>query len=311
MALALFVGGGCSAFGAPTPTSGSSLARQNGLGEPLTTITPNPATTPTVATTTTNPTVATTTTVATKTTVATTTTNAYAQPDWLGTVVLPLRSDGFGEVRPTPRELIDRRFQAPDLLLRPVGEQFESTIGPIPDEVLARSSWTAGCPVRVGDLAYVTVSFWGFDGEPHTGELIVSAAHAEGVVGAFANLHAGRFPIEEMRVITVAEADPDTPPTGDSNVTGIFECRPVTGGTGWSMHAYGLAVDVNPFHNPYLKRDLVLPELASAYTDRADHRPGMIEPGDLVTKAFAEIGWSWGGEWRTLKDWMHFSVNGK
>lgn len=275
-----------------------------------------PLTTSTLATTTTRlpattlPTLATTTT-ATTTPATVLASPTYAPPDWLGTVVLPLRPDGFGEVRPTPPELIDRRFQAPDLLAPPAGDEFESTISPVPEEVLARSSWTSACPVGVGDLAYATVSFWGFDGEPHTGELIVNAAHAEGIVGAFAKLHALRFPIEEMRVITAAEADPDAPPTGDSNVTGIFECRPATGGTGWSMHAFGLAVDVNPFHNPYLKGDLVLPELASAYTDRAYLRPGMIPRGDPVVEAFAELGWSWGGDWRTLKDWMHFSSNGR
>ena len=69
-------------------------------------------------------------------------------------------------------------------------------------------------------------------------------------------------------------------------------------------------VDINPFHNPYLKGDLVLPELASAYIDRTDVRPGMIQPGDVVVEAFAAIGWAWGGDWNSLKDWMHFSASG-
>jgi len=88
-------------------------------------------------------------------------------------------------------------------------------------------------------------------------------------------------------------------------------CRPAVGSDNWSAHAYGLAIDVNPFHNPYLKGDLVIPELASAYTDREDVRPGMIVAGDVVTEAFADIGWSWGGNWNTLKDWMHFSTTGR
>jgi hypothetical protein len=78
----------------------------------------------------------------------------------------------------------------------------------------------------------------------------------------------------------------------------------------WSQHAYGRAIDVNPFHNPYVRDDLVLPELASAYVDRSDIRPGMVLPGDIVVEAFASIGWEWGGDFKTLRDDMHFSANG-
>ena len=67
---------------------------------------------------------------------------------------------------------------------------------------------------------------------------------------------------------------------------------------------------MNPFQNPYLKGDLVLPELASSYLDRGRVRPGMIEPDGPVVRAFAAIGWEWGGAWRTLKDYQHFSQNG-
>ena len=83
------------------------------------------------------------------------------------------------------------------------------------------------------------------------------------------------------------------------------------GATLFSQHAYGLAVDVNPFQNPYLKGDLVLPELASSYRDRDRHRPGMILADDPVVRAFASIGWTWGGTWRSLKDLQHFSANGR
>ena len=87
-------------------------------------------------------------------------------------------------------------------------------------------------------------------------------------------------------------------------------CRPTTGqSSGFSQHAYGLAIDVNPFHNPYLKGDVVLPELASTYLDRDDQRPGMVTPA--VVRAFAGIGWEWGGDWSSLKDYQHFSQNGR
>ena len=67
-------------------------------------------------------------------------------PDWLGRRPLPLRPDGFGEVQPTPFELIDRRF-APSTYVRRGSSTFESTAGPVPTDVLARSTWQEACPV--------------------------------------------------------------------------------------------------------------------------------------------------------------------
>ena len=103
----------------------------------------------------------------------------------------------------------------------------------------------------------------------------------------------------------------DAPPTGDGNNTGAFACRPTTGASSYSQHAYGLAVDVNPFQNPYLSDDVVLPELASSYLERGLRRPGMIHPVGPVVRAFDSIGWGWGGAWRSLKDYQHFSQNGR
>jgi D-alanyl-D-alanine carboxypeptidase len=239
----------------------------------------------------------------------TTTINPFARPDWLGLRLLPLRPDGHGQVQPTPPELVDRRLETIDYLDPPSSDEFIASIEEIPTDVLARSSWTDECPVTVDELRYLTMSHHGFDGEIHTGEMIVNSAVAEDVVGVFHRLFETGFPIEQMRVTTLEEVDDH--PTGDFNETGSFVCRPSVGSENWSMHAYGLAIDVNPFHNPYLKGDLVIPELASAYTDREEVRPGMLFAGDVVVESFADIGWSWGGDWKTLKDWMHFSTTGR
>ncbi len=229
-------------------------------------------------------------------------------PEWLGQRPLPLRPDGFGEIRPTPFELIDRRF-APTTYLGRGGSSFESTSGPVPADVLARSSWQEACPVSEAELAYLTVSYIGFDGNPYIGEVIVNATVADDVIGIFRVMFETGFPLEEVRVIAAYELD--AVPTGDGNVTTAFVCRPVTGGVSWSQHAYGLAIDINPFHNPYLKGELVLPELATVYTDRMLGLPGMIVEGDPVVEAFDAIGWGWGGRWTTLTDPQHFSANGR
>ena len=261
--------------------------------------------TPIDVVTTVSPTASTTTTIA----ATTTTINPFARPDWLGTRLLPLRPDEFGEVQPTPPEFEDRQLETLDLLPPPPGDQFEATIEPVPVEVLARSSWTPECPVTLDDLVYLTMSHYGFDGRFHTGEMMVNATVADSVVEVFRKLHEARFPIEQMRVITIEEIDAH--PTGDWNDTTSFVCRPAVGSNSWSQHAFGTGIDINPFHNPYLKGDLVLPELASTYLDRDDVRVGMIVGGDVATEAFSDIGWGWGGNWSSLKDWMHFSLSGR
>jgi len=235
-------------------------------------------------------------------------TGATPAPAWLGTRVLPTGPDGFGIATTTPRELRNRRIITVDVLPPPADGRFHSRIATVPASVARRSSWVAGCPVRLSQLRYVTVSFRGFDGRAHTGELLVNADAAADVVRVFARLFAVGFPIEEMRITRKDEVD--APPTGDGNNTTAFVCRPVVGQHVWSQHAYGRAIDVDPFQNPYIRGDLVLPELARAYTDRTRRRPGMITAGGPVVAAFRSVGWGWGGSFRSLKDYMHFSATG-
>ena len=101
-----------------------------------------------------------------------------ATPVWsVGASPLPLRADGFGEVLPTPEVLRDRRLPTRDLLPPPAGDRFAATVEPVSDAVRERmgTTWSPACPVALGDLRYLTVSFRGFDGRPHTGELVVAA----------------------------------------------------------------------------------------------------------------------------------------
>jgi hypothetical protein len=233
---------------------------------------------------------------------------ATAAPRWLGTRVLPVGHNGFAAARNTPPELRNRSIITVDDLPPPPDGRFHATIQMVPASVLARSSWTSRCPVAAANLRYLTVGFRGFDGLAHTGELLVNARAAHALVTVFGRLFAAGFPIERMRISSSAELN--APPTGDGNTTEAFACRPVRGQSSWSQHAYGLAVDLDPFQNPYHRGQVVLPELASSYLNRADRRPGMVQPGGPVLRAFAAIGWRWGGNFRSLKDYMHFSATG-
>lgn len=237
-----------------------------------------------------------------------------AGPGWvLGATPLPKGPDGKPLVLPTPEALRDRRLPTIDRLPPPpAGAPYQSTAVAIDAALAARmgTTWQPGCPVPLSDLRHLTMSFWGFDDRAHTGELVVNAKVADDVRAVFKRLFDARFPIEEMRIVEPADLAAEA--TGDGNGTAAFVCRPVRGSTTtFSAHSSGLAVDINPFQNPYKKGDAVLPELASAYLDRSWSRPGMIKKGDVVTKAFASIGWTWGGTWTTSTDTMHFSENGR
>jgi hypothetical protein len=228
----------------------------------------------------------------------------------VGASPLPLRPDGFGQVLPTPQVLRVRRLPTKDLLPPPADGRFHATTGRITSAIRTRmgESYRSGCPVPLRDLRYLTLSFRGFDGKAHTGELVVAASAAPSVVRVFRALFAQGFPIEEMRLPTTA--DLTAPPTGDGNDTAAFVCRAARGQTRFSAHAYGLAIDLDPFQNPFVRDDLVLPELASAYRDRSWVRPGMLLRGSAAVRAFTREGWTWGGHFHRPKDYQHFSLTG-
>jgi hypothetical protein len=185
---------------------------------------------------------------------------------------------------------------------------------PVRSEVKARA-WHAGCPVPLSALRLLTVSYWGFDNRVHAGQLVVNESAAAPLAKVFRQLYELRFPIHHMLLANVYG-----PPTGrprDGDLTGSFECRqavpsPCTGGSGtghWSMHAYGLAIDINPVENPYVGCGMTRDKTALSYLDRSNVRRGMVTPA--VVRAFASVGWGWGGSWTgDTKDYMHFSSTG-
>lgn len=176
-------------------------------------------------------------------------------------------------------------------------------------------SWRPGCPVPISDLRLLSLSFWGFDGDVHTGELIVNRRYATDVVGVFRKLFRAGFPLQKMEIVHEYAGDVYTGQNDgpSDNDTAGFNCRSVLGSPGvWSEHAYGWAIDVNPIQNPYVSGSgEVLPREGRAYANRSRNRPGMIRPGGVVVRAFAAIGWEWGGDWHSFQDYMHFSATGR
>ncbi len=165
-------------------------------------------------------------------------------------------------------------------------------------------SWKPEAPVKLEDLRHVKVTYWGFDDKTHIGELVVHKQVAHEVMEIFKELYDAHYPIEKIRLIDEYNADDDL--SMDDNNTSSFCFRVVAGSNKLSKHSYGLAIDINPVQNPYVKGNIVSPEKGDEFLDRTNIRKGMILKDDVCYKAFINRGWIWGGEWKTLKDYQHF-----
>jgi D-alanyl-D-alanine carboxypeptidase-like protein len=186
---------------------------------------------------------------------------------------------------------------------------FTATAVPIDARSRLRHSWRPGCPVALRDLRLIRASHWGFDGRPHTGSLVVHRTLAAGMVRVLKSMYDARYPIARMHLVDVYAGSDDR--SMAANNTSAFNCRKVAGTSKWSEHAYGRAIDVNPVQNPYVTRSgKASPPAGRRWADRAQRLPGMIHRGDRTVRAFATIGWEWGGSWRGAKDYQHFSSTG-
>jgi hypothetical protein len=181
---------------------------------------------------------------------------------------------------------------------------FRWTAGKVSARALG-PSWHRGCPVNAAELRSVSVRFWGFDGKPHTGTLILHRDVVKRTEPVFAVMFERRFPIRSLRPVSEFGADDDVSMAADN--TSAFNCRRAVaaGAPSWSRHAYGRAIDVNPVENPYLFGHRVLPPAGATFTARTIARPGLIRRRDPIHQAFIEAGYRWGGNFSN-PDYQHF-----
>lgn len=193
----------------------------------------------------------------------------------------------------------------------PAAPAFEGRVLPIDDVTRVSMEGVTmhpGCPVPMADLARLDVSHHTLDGGITTGTLIVAADVADDLLGVFEALFDAGFVIERMEPAWVYGGSDDASMAVDN--TSAFNCRQVTGGTGYSRHSYGDAIDINPLRNPYVRGNTVLPPAGRDYLERDGSVPGVIVEDGPVVAAFDAIGWGWGGRWSSLKDYQHFSRTG-
>jgi hypothetical protein len=191
------------------------------------------------------------------------------------------------------------------------GQTFTSQA--IPDSVwqtMQGKTWHDNPYIRRSDLRYLRISHYDLEGRVHVGEMICNKLIADKLLAIFSELYAAHYPIQRMRLPDNYDAD-DERQMRDNN-TSCFCYRNVSGSKNLSKHARGLAIDINTLYNPYIrysKKDgsrIVEPATAVKYCDRKANFPYKITTSDLCYKLFTKYGFTWGGAWRTMKDYQHF-----
>lgn len=149
-------------------------------------------------------------------------------------------------------------------------------------------------------LELVTVFYYGFDDKIHQGRILVHKEAVNDIIEIFDFILETKFPIE--KVVPISEFKWSDEESMKANNTSSFNYRFISGTRIHSMHATGLAIDINPLQNPYIKNHIILPEGASYDTTQR----GTLTANSPLVKEFKKRGWSWGGDWKSLKDYQHF-----
>jgi len=153
-------------------------------------------------------------------------------------------------------------------------------------------------------LTYLTVTHVNFYGESVLGHLIVAADIGYEVLDIFREIYEGGFPIHSIKLIDYFDASDYL--SMAANNSHAFNFRYIAGTNVISRHGFGVAIDINPIQNPYIRGETIWPAAGAEYVDRSYVRPGMIVPGDVVYNAFISRGWIWGGYWTRPRDYHHF-----
>ena len=187
-------------------------------------------------------------------------------------------------------------------------------ISEIGSELFSRidgKSFKKNCTLPLEDLRYLSLLHKNLNGETLNGEMICNVKIAEALIDIFKKLFTASYPIEKIRLIDEYNAD-DELSMRDNN-SSCFNFRYVSHTTRISKHGYGLAVDINPRYNPYIKfingKKSIEPANGIEFEDRTKSFSYKIEENDLCCKLFAEHGFLWGGNcWEDEKDYQHFFI---
>lgn len=184
--------------------------------------------------------------------------------------------------------------------VKPADEEKYFYAKQIPDEIFKRMqgrSFPKNCTIKRSELRYLRVLHINKKGKTQVGEMVCNKSISADLIDIFRKLYKAQYPIERM--VLVDDYDADDEKSMEANNTTCFNFRMITGSTTKvSKHGMGLAVDLNPFDNPYIKGKVIKPKGAK--------RQPEITRTSLPYRLFTEHGFRWGGAWKSLKDYQHF-----
>jgi len=203
-------------------------------------------------------------------------------------------------VRPMAAQSILQPFALPGSILNPILDSFHG------EEVIFKSGGK-DCPKALLDRQrLISVDYLGFDGSYHRGQIVIHKDLVQDVLEIFSAIRKLRFPLQSVIPIGdrrfSAEGDSVDECSMTMNNSSGFHYRTKTGKKDLSRHALGLAMDLNPRLNPYMKAGEILPK-NGIY---CPHRPGTLHRNHPLVHEFKRLGWTWGGDWISLKDFQHF-----
>lgn len=174
----------------------------------------------------------------------------------------------------------------------------------VTDANMSRSEALKGvnpdCPEWIlNNQAVIEVYYYGFDKKIHKGQIVADCRLADDIHSIFKVAFDMKFPIRHAKPITVYNWDDFESMRRDN--TSAFNYREIPFSKRLSKHAYGWAIDINTRENPYFTKGAVYPE-GAVYDPKA---PGTLYTGHPVVTKFKELGWRWGGDWKS-KDYQHF-----
>lgn len=185
------------------------------------------------------------------------------------------------------------------------------------DKMIKTGVISNSAPVQCSRLKKVTFRYVDFSGETHDdGKIVVFDAVAPHVAAIFTSFYQLKFPISQAKPIEFYQGNDLI--SMEKNNTSAFNYRPIAGQKNLSLHAYGLAIDINPIQNPFLeflpsKIITVKPTAGTKHINRMQSRFDKIAQQGLaeqVIDIFAKNGFQyWGGYWDTPIDYQHFQVS--
>ena len=159
------------------------------------------------------------------------------------------------------------------------------------------------CPQGIFErLVIVPVLFYSFEDGVGEGSIVIDRELAGNIKELFEMMFREKFPLQSVIPVSDVRFGWDDERSMRANNTSAFNYRAIAGAGRLSNHARGRAIDINPFLNPEIRGGVVRPN----DTTYDPSRPGTIMADSFIVSFLKERGWTWGGDWTSLKDYQHF-----